>query len=163
MGNESGSGPESMGQESMSQENRGSKNKGSENTDLEGKARRVVTVQLLVTALVAAAFFLGQGAWGALSATYGGLSSVVLALISIRGFKRANEIALSEPAQSMMILYIGAVVRFVAVVVLLGVGLGPIALEPLAVFAGFALAQAGYLMGVRDRKAARGPDQKLRG
>lgn len=165
MGNESGSGLENTSSKNTGSKNTGSKNIGPENTGLEGKARRIIIVQLLVTLLVAAIFLVQkeQGVWGALSATYGGLSSVVLALISIRGFKRANEIALSEPAQSMMILYIGAVVRFVAVVVLLGVGLGPLKLEPLAVFAGFALAQAGYLMGVRDRKAARSPDQKLRG
>ena len=131
-----------------------------------GKARRVVIVQLSVTLFVAAAFFgftaeglsTEEGLWKALSAGYGGLSSVVLALISIGGFKRANAIALSDPKQSMMILYIGAVVRFAAVIVLLGIGLGLLKLDALAVFAGFALAQASYLMSVRDRKAAHSSD-----
>ena len=124
---------------------------------LAGKARRVVVVQLSMTLLVATVFF-GVSAedslWKALSAGYGGLSSVVLALISIGGFKRANAIALSDSRQSMMILYIGAVVRFAAVIVLLGIGLGLLKLDAMAVFVGFALAQASYLMGVRDRKAA---------
>ncbi len=128
---------------------------------LAGKARRVVVVQLLMTLFVAAVFF-GMSAeeslWEALSAGYGGLSSVVLALISIMGFKRANALALSDPKQSVMILYIGAVVRFAAVIVLLGIGLGLLKLNAMAVFVGFALAQASYLMGVRDRKAARSPD-----
>jgi F0F1-type ATP synthase assembly protein I len=128
---------------------------------LAGKARRVVIVQLTMTLIVAAAFFgvsAEESLWKALSAGYGGLSSVVLALISIGGFKRANAIALSDPKQSMMILYIGAVVRFAAVIVLLGIGLGLLKLDAIAVFAGFALAQASYLMGVRDRKAARSSD-----
>jgi len=128
---------------------------------LAGKARRVVVVQLSMTLLVAAVFFgvsAEEGVWEALSAGYGGLSSVVLALISIGGFKRANAIALSDPKQSMMILYIGAVVRFAAVIVLLGIGLGLLKLDAMAVFTGFALAQASYLMGVRDRKAAGSPD-----
>lgn len=128
---------------------------------LAGKARRVVVVQLSMTLLVATVFF-GVSAedslWKALSAGYGGLSSVVLALISIGGFKRANAIALSDSRQSMMILYIGAVVRFAAVIVLLGIGLGLLKLDAMAVFVGFALAQASYLMGVRDRKAAGSPD-----
>jgi ATP synthase protein I len=94
----------------------------------------------------------------ALSALFGGMSSVVLALISIRGFKRANEFALSDPKKSMMILYIGAATRFAAVLVLLGIGLGLFKLGPLAVFVGFALAQASYLMGVRGSKQARNPD-----
>jgi ATP synthase protein I len=93
-----------------------------------------------------------------LSAGYGGLSSVVLALVSIGGFKRANAIALSDPKQSMMILYIGAVVRFAAVIVLLGIGLGLLKLDAMAVFIGFALAQASYLMSVGDRKAAPSSD-----
>ncbi len=126
-----------------------------------GKARRVVIVQLSMTLLVAAVFFgvsAEESLWKALSAGYGGLSSVVLALVSIGGFKRANAIALSDPKQSMMILYIGAVVRFAAVIVLLGIGLGLLKLDAMAVFIGFALAQASYLMGVRDRKAAGSPD-----
>ena len=142
-------------------------------SDLAVKARRVVVVQLLVTAFVAVAFFIaglfsgsglfasgaGDGSvWDALSALYGGLASVLLALISIKGFKRANEFALSDPKKSMMILYIGAVVRFAAVIVVLGIGLGLLKLEPTAVLIGFVLAQISYLMGVRDRKATRSLD-----
>ena len=148
-------------------------------SDLAVKARRVVVVQLLVTAIVAVAFFtaglfsssglfsgsglfasgaVNNSVWDALSALYGGLASVLLALISIKGFKRANEFALSDPKKSMMILYIGAVVRFAAVIVVLGIGLGLLKLEPMAVLIGFVLAQISYLMGVRDRKATRNPD-----
>lgn len=128
---------------------------------LAGKAQKVLAVQLVMSLLVAAVFFAistEESLWRALSAVYGGLSSVVLALISIGGFKRANAIALSDPKQSMMILYIGAVIRFAAVMVLLGIGLGLLKLDALAVFTGFALAQASYLMSVRDRKAARSSD-----
>ena len=142
-------------------------------SDLAAKARRIIFIQLLVTTVVAAGFsayrffssseLLASGAvndsaWAAMSVFYGGLASVLLALISIRGFKRANELALSDPHKSMMILYIGAVVRFAAVIIVLGIGLGAIKLEPMAVFIGFALAQTSYLMGIRDRKAARSPD-----
>lgn len=130
-----------------------------------GKSNRVLIVQLLMTLIVATGFFAAgfagvaeEGLWKALSAGYGGLSSVVLALVSISGFKRANAIALSDPKQSMMILYIGAVVRFAAVIVLLGVGLGLFKLDAIAVFAGFALAQASYLMSMRDRKSAGSSD-----
>ena len=120
--------------------------------DLAAKARRVVIVQL-ATSTIVALLFLIQGQWEALSAFYGGLASVILALLSVRGFKRANEHALNDPSKSMLILYIGAVQRFVAVVVLLAIGLGSLKLEALAVFVGFALAQASYLMGVRDGNA----------
>ncbi len=129
--------------------------------DMAAKARRVVIVQL-VTSTIVALLFLIQGQWEALSAFYGGLASIFLALLSIRGFKRANEHALTDPKRSMLILYIGAVQRFVAVVVLLAIGLGSLKLDAMAVFIGFALAQASYLMGVRDgdakAKAAGRPD-----
>jgi ATP synthase protein I len=128
-------------------------------SDLVVKARRVIFVQLLVTTVVAAVFVsVGNPVWDALSALYGGLTSVLLALISIGGFRRANEHALSDPKKSMMILYIGAVVRFAAVIIVLGIGLGIFKLEAMAVFIGFALAQTSYLMSVRDRKAAGSSD-----
>lgn len=121
------------------------------NAGLAEKARRVLVIQL-ATSVVAAAGFMIQGPWGALSAFYGGMTSIVLALLSIRGFRSANKHALSDPKKSMMILYAGAVQRFVAVLVLLALGLGGFKLEPLAVFIGFAMAQASYLMGVRGGK-----------
>ncbi len=145
-------------------------------SDLAVKARRVVFVQLLVTLVVATGFLvfgvlqseqaegvfgsllIAGGVWNALSALYGGLASVLLALISIMGFTQANEFALSDPKKSLMILYIGAVVRFAAVIVVLGIGLGFIELEPKAMIVGFVLAQISYLMSVRDRKAARSSD-----
>jgi ATP synthase protein I len=125
--------------------------------ELAAKTRRVIAVQLVVS-LVAAAIFLVQGWLGAASALYGGLVSVALAVLSGWGFRRANKHALSDPKKSLMILYIGAVQRFVAVLVLLGAGLGLLKLEPLAVFIGFALAQASYLMGVRGGSKPRRPD-----
>jgi len=144
-------------------------------SSLATKARRVVVVQLLVTIVVATAFVSsglftssgliangteGNSVWQALSALYGGFASVLLALISIMGFTQANELALSDPRKSLMILYIGAVVRFAAVIVVLGIGLGLLKLEPKAMIIGFVLAQISYLMSVRDRKAARSSDKK---
>lgn len=120
--------------------------------DLAAKARRILVAQLVATSVVALSF-LYVGAWDALSALYGGFASICLALLSIRGFKRANEHALSDPQKSMIILYVGAAQRFLAVVVLLAIGLGTLKLEAMAVFVGFALAQASYLMGARDGAA----------
>lgn len=133
---------------------------------LEHKARRIILIQLAVSAGVALVFLgqgwiSGSGPWQALSAVYGGLSSVVLALISIRGFRRASEFALHDPRRGMMVLYIGAVQRFVAVLVLLGIGLGLFKFSPLATIVGFVLAQVSYLLGARgDQAVAKRPDEK---
>ena len=126
--------------------------------ELAAKTRRVIAVQLVVSLVAAAIFWVSQGFWEAVSALYGGLVSVMLALLSGWGFKRANAHALTDPKKSLMILYLGAVQRFVAVLVLLGAGLGGLKLEPLAVFIGFALAQASYLMGVRGGNKPRHSD-----
>ena len=117
---------------------------------VDAKASRIMTAQLVATALVAAAFGLaGSGSWSVLSAACGGATSLSIAWLLRRGVRRASEIALTDQKKSMLILYLGAVQRFVAVVALFALGLGVARLDPLAMFAGFAAAQIGNLIGAR--------------
>src|SRR3569623_1203554 len=51
--------------------------------------RRIVALQAGAAALVAAGFFIGKGQWAAESGLYGGLISVVNALLLSRGVIRA--------------------------------------------------------------------------
>lgn len=122
--------------------------------ELASKARRVIRLQLLTSALVAVGFLL-YGVWASLSAGYGGLTSVSIALLLSRGVERASAAALQDPKESMKILYVGAVQRFALVAVLLAFGLAVLGLEPVAVCVGFALAQISYLMSSRDKRATR--------
>jgi ATP synthase protein I len=115
---------------------------------LAQQARKVLGAQLLVTVLVAALFLL-QGTWASVSALYGGLASVIIALLLRRGIRRASQLALENPKKSMTILYVGAVQRFVLVLVLLALGLAGLKLDPVAVCVGFAVAQVGYLANSR--------------
>ncbi len=117
---------------------------------VDASASRIMTVQLVATALVAAAFGLtGGGAWSALSAACGGVTSLSIVWLLRRGVRRASEAALTDQKKSMLILYLGAVQRFVVVLALFALGLGVARLEPLAMFVGFAVAQIGNLFGAR--------------
>ena len=109
-----------------------------------------MAIQLATTMVVSAAFGLvGGGGWAALSAFCGGLISLCIVLLLRHGVRRASEAALTDQKRSMMILYFGAVQRFVAIIALFAVGLGVLGLAPLAMFAGFAIAQVGNFVGAR--------------
>lgn len=115
---------------------------------VDAKANRIVAVQMMATAVVAVAFGLaGGGGWSALSALCGGLTSLCVVWLLRRGVRRASEAALTDQKKSMMILYLGAVQRFVVVIALFALGLGVLGLVPLAMFAGFAAAQVGNFIG----------------
>ena len=116
--------------------------------ELAAKARWVISTQLIVSIIVAIAF-LTKGTWEALAAVYGGLASICISLLLLRGIQRANAAAKVDPGRSMRILYIGAVQRFVLVLGLIALGLALFKLDPVAIVSGFALAQLGYLIGSR--------------
>jgi ATP synthase protein I len=116
--------------------------------EIADTARRVIGFQLLISVLIACAFFI-QGTWYAISALYGGLASVVIAWFMSRGFKRASQASLHNPGKSMAILYLGAAQRFVLVIVLLGIGLSVLDLTPVAIITGFAIAQISYVFSAR--------------
>jgi len=109
-----------------------------------------MAAQLVATVIVAAAFwFTAGGSWSALSAACGGLASLCIVWLLRRGVRRASEVALADQKKSMVILYLGAVQRFAAVIILFALGLGVARLDPLAMFAGFAAAQAGNFISAR--------------
>lgn len=125
-----------------------------ENRELSRKAKWVVSTQLVISVLVAVVF-LFQGPWEAVAAVYGGLVSVCVSLLLLRGIQHASAIATANPGKSMSALYIGAVQRFLVVLVLVGVGILVFKLNPVGVCVGFAIAQFAYLAGSRDK-----PSQK---
>ena len=116
--------------------------------ELTAKANKVLRIQLAISVGVAGLFLI-QGIFESLSALYGGLATVVTAWFLSRGVKRASELAAVDPKKSMLIMYAGAVQRFLLVGALLAIGIGLIELDPIGVCAGFAIAQIGYLAGSR--------------
>jgi ATP synthase protein I len=107
-------------------------------------ARRVIVLQLGVSALIAAAFFMARGEGEAYAALFGGLIGVAVAYLLGRGVARATQTARLDHKKSMLILYLGALQRFVLVLVLFAAGLKVLQLSFIPMVAGFAGAQLAY-------------------
>ncbi len=116
--------------------------------EIVATTRRIIGLQVGVSALVALGFYVGKGNWEALSALYGGAISVAVAFLLSSGVARASGAA--RHSQSMWILYFGAALRFLLVLVLFGAGLGFLKLDPLATVAGFIAAQLMYVSSARQ-------------
>jgi ATP synthase protein I len=112
-------------------------------------ARKVIVLQLGVSALIAAAFFMARGEGEACAALFGGLIGVVVAYLLGRGVARATQTARLDHKKSMLILYLGALQRFVLVLVLFAAGLKVLQLSFVPMVAGFAGAQLAYATGAR--------------
>lgn len=113
------------------------------------QTRRIIGAQVVVGALVAAGFGVAGSRIGAQAALYGAFISVFAAVMLRRGVQRASQIAGQDPKTAMLTLYMGAVVRFVLVLILFGVGLAGLKLPPLPMITGFGLTQLAYLAGMR--------------
>jgi len=118
-------------------------------TDLAERTRRIVGFQILASVVIAIGFLIGVGAAQGRSALYGGMVAVTLTVLLSRGVRRAEVSAARDPQKSMVILYVGAVQRFVLALAAFALGLAVLKLEPMAVFIGFAAAQFSYLINAR--------------
>ena len=114
---------------------------------MDSGIRRVLATQIVLCLLVGGVFALAQGAQAAGAALYGGAVTLLGSLWLGRGVTRAGASAHSGGARSQWILYGGALQRFVVVLVLLAIGFGVLKLSPMALIAGFAAAQFGFLLG----------------
>lgn len=119
---------------------------------LAHRARRVVVFQVVLVLLTAGGFLFFKGSLAAVAAIYGGAVSAVITLLLSYSVRQASELAVSNPKASMGALYAGAVQRFVAVLVLLGIGIAALGLNPMALFSGFVVGQAGYFLNVHQMK-----------
>ena len=120
--------------------------------ELAAKAQWVISTQLIISVIVAAAFLM-KGIWESVAALYGGIASLCITILLLWGIKRATEAAKDSPGKSMRILYVGAVQRFLLVIGLLAMGIAMLKLDPIAMCVGFALAQLSYLIGSRFKGA----------
>jgi ATP synthase protein I len=111
-----------------------------------------MAVQLAIVATASLAFWLARGGEAAWAAAYGGAAALLSAWMLGRRVRLAAETARSEPGRETAVLYIGAVQRFLIVLVLFAVGMGQLGLPPVPLLAGFGLAQlAFFVLGPRAR------------
>lgn len=106
----------------------------------------VLLVTQFILAAAAVGFFLFiSDTLAAQAAAYGGGVALLIAWMLGRRALLAAEVAKTHPGREMTIIYFGAMQRFVAVLVLFGLGMGWLNLQPVPLLAGFAIAQFGHL------------------
>lgn len=116
---------------------------------VQANAKKVLVLQIIIAVVVAIACGITKGGWFGISALFGGFVSLTVSWLLRRGVLKANEFAQEDPKKGMTVLYIGAVQRFVAVLALLGIGLGVFDFAPLATIIGFGCAQVAYAVVMR--------------
>lgn len=122
------------------------------------KLRGVMSLQMIVSITVTVAYWMTGSFSQAQSALYGGLVSVALAVLLKRNLIKAGQITLDTPRKSVLILYLGAVQRFIIVLGIFGAGFAVFRFKPLASLIGFGAAQLSYLaclMGNRWKEPGR--------
>ena len=118
-------------------------------TQVQENAKRVVILQLAIAAVTAVVWLIVSGTMHGAGAFFGGLISVSSSLLLRRGVVKAAEISATDPKRGMIALYMGAVQRFVLILVLFGIALGGLDLEPLATVTGFLTTQLVYVVMVK--------------
>jgi ATP synthase protein I len=91
--------------------------------DVVAKAKKSRKYQIIIIAVIAALFALRTPMHGA-AALYGGFVSLFVSWTLGLGVIKATQIAKDDPKMAVGILYGSAVLRFVLVLVLFGVGMG---------------------------------------
>lgn len=116
--------------------------------NLQQGIRRVVLTQTLLTLIVAIGFLFTLDMFHAVAACYGGAITVLSTWWLGRRLQLAGELALRDVKGGQISLYGGVALRFVTVLVLLGVGIGLLKLAPIPLITAFAVAQLGFLLNL---------------
>ena len=106
----------------------------------------LLVLQLALVALAGGGFLFAQGAEAAQATAYGGGIAALNTWLLGRRVLRASEVAKTHPGQETMVLYVGVIQRFVVVLMLFGLGMGWLGLQPVPLLIGFAVAQLGYFV-----------------
>jgi len=117
--------------------------------------RRVLLTQVLLTLLIAGGFGFARGLPESLAALYGGTTTILVTAWLARRVRHAGEAA--TPGAGLIVIYSSAVVRYAAVVVLVGAGIGLLKLAPLPLLSAFAVTQFGFLASWRAPNGVAGP------
>ncbi len=113
--------------------------------------RRLMINQAVIGLILVGIFWFSRGELAAVSALFGTFSALSIAAVLGYGVIRANKIATTNPQRSMIIIYFGAVQRFVLVLALFILGLAVLELDPLAMAATFGLTQIAYAINLRHQ------------
>lgn len=113
--------------------------------------RNVLVVQAILILISVAALHLHYGESALLPAFYGGAVALTNTMMLSRRVAQAGEVAKDSPQQGVYVIALGAVQRFVFVLVALGLGLQFMRLDPIPLLVTFALAQLTYLLAAQKQ------------
>jgi|GEM_PF-1420962 len=126
-------------------------------TLLGATARRLLLTQALLVLLAAALYLWQEGVAAAGAALFGGAIALLNTLISANRLQRSAEMIDSDARSSLLQLYVGAVIRFLATPALIAAGIIG-GLSPVAMLVGFAAAQLAFFIS-RARPAGSHPSK----
>jgi len=112
--------------------------------EVVAKARKSRKYQIIVIAVIAILFALRAPMHGA-AALYGGFVSLFVSWALGLSVIKATQLAKDDPKTAMGILYGSAVLRFILVLVLFGVGMGTLGFNPIPLVI---TAVAAWIVGV---------------
>lgn len=120
--------------------------------DVIAMTRKVVIFQLGVAAIGASGSLWISGANAAQGTLFGVLTSMISALLLSWGVVMATRRSVKNQNRGMLLLYVGAVQRFLLVLAMFGIGVAALKLNPLFMVIGFGLAQFAFLAVARSER-----------
>lgn len=114
--------------------------------------RNLLIIQAILVAAVAGYFALvEESIGGALAAIYGGGIALSNSILLSRRVVRATENLQQSVNAGVASLYFGAVQRFLLTLAAMGIGMGFLKLDPIALLIAFGAAQAAYFWAAAPR------------
>lgn len=104
----------------------------------------IIQAGLVLFAAIVSFYYLGGDA--VLAALYGGIIAMLNAVLLSRRLESASDMAVNNPNAGTLTLYIGVVQRFVLTLVMFGIGIGLLKLNPIAMVGAFGAAQLGFMI-----------------
>jgi hypothetical protein len=108
--------------------------------------RVILSTQLVLVLLTSVVFFLVSGGFQAGSAGFGGAIALINVLLLEWRRYQADKGRAIDARQSLLVLYRSALERLLLVALLFALGLGALALDPLALLTGFVMGQVALLL-----------------
>lgn len=116
---------------------------------LQKSAVRVIFVQILITAIIAASALVFYGLQPALAAAYGGGLAMSLVFFSALWVYSAGETAQKQPYIGAGAFYMAAGKRLLLTLLGFGIGFGIFKLLPVPLLLAFGLSHLGYIFASR--------------
>jgi hypothetical protein len=106
----------------------------------------VLSTQLLLVFLASVVFLLVSGSFQAGSAGFGGAIAIINVLLLEWRRYQTDRGRVIDARQSLLVIYRSALERLLLVALLFALGLGALALDPLALLTGFVMGQVALLL-----------------